>query len=133
MIVFATVEEMFDELESREIKEARLETVTTTQQSKAGIRQSLFELYVTAKVDDEVTLVVVPFHQSFEGLVAQEAPKIDTKERELVAKVEELARKGGIQLLSGAYWSELPFRGTVTRKGGAKDEISNETKNSRYL
>ncbi len=67
-----------------------------------------FEIYVTAKLKDDVGIVVIPYHQTYSGLVKHEENMIDKKEYSLLSKIEKMAGED-IKLLSGAYWTEKPF------------------------
>lgn len=112
-IVFAAVKELFDELRERGISEARVETVATTKtDGKTKLRYTIFEIYVTAKLKDDVGIVVIPYHQTYSGLVKHEEKMIDKKEYSLLSKIEKMAGED-IKLLSGAYWTEKPFFGKI--------------------
>ena len=116
-IVFATVKELFDELRGRGISEARVETVAKSKtDGKTKLRYTIFELYVTAQIEDNVGIVVIPYHQTYSGLVRSEEKKIDTKESSLLGKIDRMAKED-IRLLDGAYWTEKPFFGSVGLDG----------------
>jgi len=112
-IVFATVKELFDELRERGQSLARVETVATTKtDGKTKLRYTIFEIYVTAQIEGNVGIVVIPYHQTYSGLVKHEEKVIDEKEYNLLSKIKKMA-KDDIKLLSGAYWNEKPFFGAV--------------------
>ena len=113
-IVYATVEDLFAELKTKGVKEARAETVAITRTIRKT-RWVHFYLYVTAKVDGVLAQVVIPYHRTTEGMVQQQGSFLNAKESSLLKSCMEIAKKNGINLLSGAYWEEgkEPFMGAL--------------------
>lgn len=116
-IVHATVEELFAELRMKGIKEARAETVAITRTTRKT-RWVDFNLFVTAKIDNVLAQVVVPYHRTPKGMVQQQDSFLNAKASSLLKVCMEIARKNGINLLPGAYWEEgkEPFVGAMSPK-----------------
>ena len=115
-IIHATIEDLFAELKMKGIKEARAETVAITRTIRK-MRWVHFYLYVTAKVDGVLAQVVIPYHRTTEGMVQQQGSFLNAKESSLLKDCMEIAKKNGINLLSGAYWEEgrEPFMGALKK------------------
>lgn len=108
-IVFASLSELFDELRERKINQARVETVVSNY-SKSNLRVLRFDIYVSAKLEDDCFgVVVIPLFKTFQGLAEQQRDEINEKEEALFKQIKE--RAGDIILKNGSFWEGEPFRG----------------------